>query len=158
MRVVRDVVRGGRQQTIGPQSYPPRPQRAHVQPDGRRTRAAVEGKSQWTFFRILSVQCVGHEKHLAFDLAIAALERQPACGGGVLEYFAVERNLVMGHHRRNFGDIKFFFVLVSTRFGSRWLLLFGRIGFRGLLSRLLLLIPCGWLCVLRLLSLDFVGG
>ena len=91
---------------------------------GRRTRAAVEGKSQRTLFRVLTIECVGHEKHLGFDLAVAALEREPARGGGVLQHFAVERNLVMGHDRRNFGDVKLFFVLVGARFGSRRLLLF----------------------------------
>ena len=50
--------------------------------------------------------------------------------------FAVERDLVMGHHRRNFGDVKFFFVLVGARFGSGRLLLFGGVGFRGFLGRL----------------------
>ncbi len=158
MGVVRKVVGRRRQQAIGLQTDAPRTQRPHVQPDGRRTRAAVEGKGQRTLFRVLAVERVGNKKHLGFDLAVAAFEREPARGRGVLERLAIQCHLVVGHHRRNFGDIKLFFVLVGTWLRAGRLLLFGRIGFRGFLCWLLFLTLGGCFRVLRLLSFGFVSG
>ena len=90
-----------------------------MEPDGRRPRAAVKRESQRTLLNILTVEGVGHEKHLGFDLAVAALDGKPSRGGRVLQRLAVYRDLAMRHHRRNFGDVKLFFIFVSPRLGRQ---------------------------------------
>jgi len=62
-------------------------------------RAAVERKRE-DACRILSVDCVGDEEHLSFDLAIARLigSRPALC---VAERLSIHGGLVVCDHRRN---------------------------------------------------------
>ena len=124
MGIVRDAIGRGWQQAIGQHRDPPRSQRAHMKPDGRRPRAAVERESQRTLFNILTVEGVGHEKHLGFDLAVAALDGKASRGRRVFQHLAVYRDLAMRHHRRNFGDVILFFIFVSPGLWRSYLLIF----------------------------------
>ena len=122
-----------------------RAERAHVQPDRCRTRAAVEGKCQRTLGSVLAIERVSDEKHFGFDLAVATLDRKPSGRRRVLQQLSVDGDLVMRHHRRHFGHVEvlflvLFLVFFRRGFASRRLLfrrcirLDGR--FRRLLGRL----------------------
>ena len=89
---------------------------------------------------ILPVERVGHEKHFGFDLPVAALDGKPPRSSGVLQRFAIDRDLVMGHDRRHFRHVVvLFLVLLGSWLGSNCLLLFrSRIRFGGFLGRLFL--------------------
>jgi len=106
-----------------------------VQPHRRRSRAAVEAKRQWTFASVLSVQRIGNEKHLGFDLAVTAFDGEAASSRRVAEQLAVDRDLMMRDHRRHLGHVEMLF-LVARRFLAGLRLGFGGSGGRLLCFRL----------------------
>ena len=81
-------------------------------------KAKVSGR----LLGVLAVERVGDEKHLGFDLAVAAFDGEPARGGGVLQRLAIQGNLMMRDDGRDFRHVVveifavFVFIFVAGRF------------------------------------------
>ena len=103
--IVLHAIGRSRHEAIRLEHHPFGPERAHVQPDRRRSRSTVERKRQRTPARILPVECVGDEEHLSFDLAVAALNRKPSRRRRVTKRLSVDRHLVMCDHGRDLGHV-----------------------------------------------------
>ena len=117
-----------------------------MQPDGRRSRTAIEGERERTLRGLLTVERVGHVKHFRFNLAVAALDGEASGAGTVLQQFSVDRGLVMGHNRRGLGHVVmlfFFLFFVSRSLPDRRSLLGGRLGLNGALRGLFGGLRCG---------------
>ena len=110
----------------------PRAKRAHVQPNSRRSRAAVECKRQRALRRFLAIERVGDKEHFGFDFSMTALDRKPPRCCRVLQSHAIHLDLVMSHNWRHFGHVVVLFFLVVTGLGFR----LGRSGLRRLGSLL----------------------
>ena len=106
------MIGSGRHEALGLQHHFARAQRAHVQPNGGRSRAAVERKRHRTLGRVLSIQRISDKKHFSFDFAVAALDRQPARGRRVFQQLAVNRDLVVRHHGGDFGHVVALFLVL----------------------------------------------